>query len=174
MTGMCAVAGSSRQDLQRLDAADAGQVDVHQDDVRQRGARNLDAAIAVPRAQQADVGPARDEILDQHQVGRIVLDVEQGAQLRVGLRLAPARQPRARPRRRQLRFGRQVQLDPEHAALPDGAFHADDAAHQFDQPLAHHQADAGAFLGVRLLPETVERLEQLRQLLRRQALRRCP
>jgi hypothetical protein len=36
---------------------------------------------AVPRAEQADVGAARDqELLDQHQVGRVVLDIEQGVQ----------------------------------------------------------------------------------------------
>ena len=62
-----------------------------------------------------------------------------------------------------------VQFDPEHAALADRAFHADFAAHQFDQPLAHHQADAGAFLGAGLLSETIERLEQLREFFRRQS-----
>ena len=54
-TGMCAVAGSRAQDLQGLDAADAGQVDVHQDHVRLAGARDLDAEIAVCRGQQAHV-----------------------------------------------------------------------------------------------------------------------
>ena len=73
-----------------------------------------------------------------------------------------------------LRLGRQVQLEPEHAALPDRAFHADDAAHQFDQPLAYDEADARPFLDVRLLSETVERLEQLRQLARASTLRRYP
>ena len=89
--------------------------------------------------------------------------------LRAGLRPAPDAGSRFAPGSDgKLRLGRQVQLDPEHAALADRAFHADDAAHQLDQPLAHHQADAGAFLGVRFLAEAVERLEQLRQLFRRQ------
>ncbi len=44
------------QNSQRLDAADAGQVDVHQDDIRQRGAGNLDAEIPVPGSQQLNVG----------------------------------------------------------------------------------------------------------------------
>ena len=48
------------------------QIDVHQDDIRPGGARNLDAAGAV-RTQQADIGPARDEIFDQHQIGWVVL-----------------------------------------------------------------------------------------------------
>jgi hypothetical protein len=34
---------------------------------------------------------------------------------------------------------------------PDGAFTPMVAAHQFDQALGHHQADAGAFLDVGLL-----------------------
>src|SRR6185369_17812328 len=45
--------------------------------------------------------------------------------------------------------------------LPDSAFHADFAPHQFDQPLAHHQADACPLLGASLLSETIERLEKL-------------
>ena len=88
ITGMCAVAGSSRRILQRFDAADAGQIDVHQDDIRPRGARNLDAAVAVHRAQQADFGPPRDELLDQHHIRRVVLDIEQCAQRRVSVRSA--------------------------------------------------------------------------------------
>ena len=36
---------------------------------RQAGARNLNAALAVRRTEQADIGQARDEILDQHQIG---------------------------------------------------------------------------------------------------------
>ncbi|MEI8167213.1 MAG: hypothetical protein WCG26_12585, partial [Chloroflexales bacterium] len=46
-----------------------------------------DAAHAIPRAQQTDVGPARDEVLDQHQVGRIVLDVEQRIAVRCPMRM---------------------------------------------------------------------------------------
>ena len=69
----------------------------------------------------------------------------------------------------ELRRGRQAQFDPEHAAHADRAFRADGAAHQLDQPLGHHQADARAFLGAGLLAEPIERLEQLRKLLRRQS-----
>ncbi len=37
-------------------------------------ARHLDTADAVRRTEQADVGPALEQVLDQHQVGRVVLD----------------------------------------------------------------------------------------------------
>src|ERR1039458_7372879 len=62
-----------------------------------------------------------------------------------------------------------VQFEPEHAAQPHGALHADRASHQFNQPLAHHQADARAFLSACLLSETVERLKKLHQHVRRQS-----
>jgi hypothetical protein len=35
---------------------------------RQGRARNFDAADAVPRTEQADIGPARDKIFNQHQI----------------------------------------------------------------------------------------------------------
>ena len=84
------------QDFHRFDPADAGQVDVHQDHLRLIGARELDAEIAVRRAQQAQVGAARDELLDQLQVGRIVFHVEQRAQRRAIAAPAVAPAPRAR------------------------------------------------------------------------------
>jgi hypothetical protein len=52
------------------------------------------------------------------------------------------------------------------AATELSSNHADYAPHQFDQSLGHHQADACAFLAASLLSETIERLKQLRQLLR--------
>lgn len=46
------------QDLQRLDAIDDGQVDVHQDHVRQRRASDFHATLAVERRElQVDVPP---------------------------------------------------------------------------------------------------------------------
>ena len=82
---MCAVAGSSRRIFERFDAADAGKIDVHEDHVRLVGARQLDAQISVPGAQQANIGPARDQLLDQLQIGRVVLHIEQRAQRRAML-----------------------------------------------------------------------------------------
>ena len=75
-----------------------------------------------------------------------------------------------RRRRDELRRMRRVQFDPEHAAHADRAFGADFPAHQFDQPLAHHQADARSLLAAGLLPEAIEGLEQLGELFRRQSI----
>ena len=90
------------QDLQRLDAADAGQIDVHQDHLRLMDARQRDALRAIPRAQQAHIGTTGDELLDQLHVCPVVFHVQQGAQrcamLNMRLNLAQA----VRLRRRQV------------------------------------------------------------------------
>ena len=150
MIGMCAVAGSARRIFMRFDAADARQVDVHQDHVRQIGARELDAEVAVGRAQQAQVGTARDQLLDQLQVGRIVLDVEQRAQRRASAAPARARSDGLRGLGA-ANCGAAVRPSSIQNTLPTPTVlsDADGAAHQLDQPLGHHQADAGAFLGAR-------------------------
>ncbi len=69
----------------------------------------------------------------------------------------------------QLRRTRQGEIDPERAARTDGALHADDATHQFDQSFGHHQANARAFFQTGFLAETIERLEKLRQLFHSQS-----
>jgi len=51
------------------------------------GERNLDAAVAVRRTQQANIGRRAMRSSTSHQIGRVVLDIKQGAQLRVGLNL---------------------------------------------------------------------------------------
>ena len=61
-TGMCAVAGSSRRIFRASIAADAGQIDVHQDHIGPVDARAISMPqIPVHRAQQANIGAARDE-----------------------------------------------------------------------------------------------------------------
>ena len=55
-----------------------------------------------------------------------------------------------------------------HGIVDATEVYVDHASHQFDHSFAHHEADAGAFLGAALLSETVERLKKLRQLFRRQ------
>ena len=138
------------------------------------GARQLDAQIAVSGAQQAHIGTARDELFDQLQIGGVVLDIEQGSQRTRHSRSCAGAIAAGRVHLRQFWLRGRVQLEPEHAARADGAFDADRAAHQLDQPLAHHQADARAFLRAALLPQAVERLEQLRQHFRRQPRAACP
>ena len=157
------------EDFQGFYAADAGQVDVHQDHVRLVGARKLDAHVSVPRAQEAHGGAARHELLDQLQVRRVVLYIEQGTQRRAVSSLCLGHDlGLGRSSFEPWRDGRS-QLAPKYASHPDAALHSDDAPHQLDQPLAHDQADARALHGAARLSETVERLEKLRQLLRRQS-----
>ena len=72
------------------------------------------------------------------EITRIVLDIEQGAQLRAGLNLSLGDSRGFGCAGGNFGSARQVQFDPEHTALPDSAFHAYGAPHQFDQPLAHH------------------------------------
>ena len=64
---------------------------------------------------------------------------------------------------------RQVELDPEVAADPHGAVCANAAVHQFHQSFAHHQANTSALFFTFFLAQAVKRLEQLGQLLGRQA-----
>ena len=68
----------------------------------------------------------------------------------------------------------QKHFDPEHGSLAYRAIDADDSAHQLDQPLGHHQADACTFLDAGLFPEAVERLEQLHNLFRGKSLAGVP
>ena len=63
------------QQLQRPDAADAGQVNVHQDHLGLLRASQGDAGRGVGGAQQPHVHAAGNELLDQLQVGRIVFHI---------------------------------------------------------------------------------------------------
>src|SRR5438874_1029540 len=157
------------QDPHGVGAADAGQIDSHQYHLRPGGARKLDAQFSVHGGQQAEVWAARDELLDELQVGRIVLDIEQGATRRAGLDLRSGGCCGFIRIIHERRCTGRIELDPEHASYPDLAFHADDTPHQLDQPLGDDQTDSSAFLGAGLLPETIERLEKLRELLRNQS-----
>src|SRR5258706_15431449 len=67
------------------------------------------------------------------------------------------------------RLDSRIQFEPEHAPRPDRAFDANQAAHHFNQPLAHHQADARAFLCAGLPAQTIERLKQLQYHFRSQS-----
>ena len=128
MIGICAVAGSSLQDLHGLQAAHARQVDVHQDHFGLVDARDLDPE------------PGRRAALEQAQVGDGARSAAPPVRGWPGLsstystacRGTPAVRPaggsapnarcRARMRGRELRErARQAELDPEDAAFADRA-----------------------------------------------------
>src|SRR6185369_12271292 len=71
-----------------------------------------------------------------------------------------------------LRFGREAELDPEHAAAAHRALHTDDATHQLYESLANDETDAGSLLDTSLAPKPVEWLKELRQLVGRQSVAR--
>ena len=55
-----------------------------------------------------------------------------------------------------MRSGGRVQFKPEHTSYAYGTFHADGAAHEFDQSLAHHEADASALFRAGFSPQPIE------------------
>src|SRR5450830_1747962 len=88
------------QQAQHLGAADAGQVDIHQDQVGLVLARQRDAEVAIDGAEHAQVAAAGDQLLDQDQVGRIVLHVQHLAARRIERRISrwlPAHIPACSP-----------------------------------------------------------------------------
>ena len=129
--------------------------------------RKLDAKVAIRRTQKPQVLAPQNELLDQFEVGRIVFDIQKC------LRLPASRQRSCR--RRFVRSGQPheqgcgsaLQFNPEHASDVDDAFGTDRASHQLNQSFRNHQTDAGAFYRTGFLAETIERLKQLPQLLRR-------
>ena len=105
------------------------------------------------RAQQAQVGAARDELLDQLQIGRVVLDIQQGAQLGVAVGTCGCAQRRAvrlRARRAAVRSSGSNSIQ---NTLPSPTVLSTPMAPPISSTsrLRHHQADAGAFLGAGLL-----------------------
>ena len=132
-------------------------------------AREFDTETAVHRTQQMQVGAARNELLDQFQVGRIVFHIKHRAwrcpRLRRGLRPQCLISDQGN-----LSCRRQIQFHPENTSHPDSTLRANHASHQLNQPLGYHQTDASTFLHATLLAETIKRLEKLRKLLRGQPL----
>ena len=68
-------------------AADTRQVDTHQDHNRPQGAGEFNGLRAVHGGQPAEIGAARDQCLDEHHIGGVVLDIGQGVDLRFYLRI---------------------------------------------------------------------------------------
>jgi len=123
---------------------------------------------AVHRTQQTDIGTASDEIFDQHQIGRVVLDIKHGMRLCVGLNLRLA--------------AGGAWLHQWHVVVQQSGSvrsrtccrHRPCLPRRFRLPsirpaACSHQADAGAFLNAGFFAETVERLEKLCQFFRRQS-----
>ncbi len=161
-------AGVGLQHVQGLHAADAGQIDVHQNQIWQVGACHGYAAHRVGCAQQPQVALARHQLHHQLQVGTVIFHIQQGVHGRVkwlrqgglGTVLWAAGQP--------LGGGGQIKLKPKDATQPQRAVNPNLALHQFHQTAANHQPNAGALFAARFLPQPVERLKQLRQFLCRQ------
>ena len=71
----------------------------------------------------------------------------------------------------ELRGSVRGQLEPKHASRADSTFDSDLAAHELDEPLGYHQADARACRAThRLLSEAIEWLVELGELFRGQTL----
>ena len=118
----------------------------------------------------AQNGADLDRTARKLRIGLVVSDkMEKTVVVRIDRRMRRDEGDWLRLAERGVRLRGQLELDPEDAALADGAFHADDAAHQLDQPLAHDQPDARALLDIRFLAQAVERLEKLRQFIRCEA-----
>ena len=126
---------------------------------------------SVHRGQQAHVGPPRDELLDQRHVRRVVLDIEQRAQPRAGRRWRFGRRPRTRRCSTTRRGAPQSKSSSNQNTLPTPTV--------LSTPIAPSISSTSRLLTTRPMPvpssrrrflsETVERLEQLRQLFRRQS-----
>jgi hypothetical protein len=125
---------------------------------------------SVHRGQQAHIRAARDELLDQLQVRRVVLDIEQGAQRRAAGTCGLG-QCRGFAPSMDGKLWRAAEFSSNQNTLPTPTVLSTPISPPISSTsrLAHHQADARAFLAAGLLSETVERLEKLRQLFRRQS-----
>ena len=136
--------------------------------------RNLDAALAVQCGHQVNVGSPGDDLLDQFQIHRVVVNIEQS------LQPCSARHMQLCQYRRVAFFNGKARLidrdkfKPEHTSHPDRAFRTNYAPHLFDQSLGHHEANTCAFLAAGLLAEMTECLKELLQLFRTQSLTCVP
>jgi len=106
--------------------------------------RHFHPELAIARAQHLDVGPPGDQPLDQRQIGRVVFHAQQGVQGgtgRCGVKAfgKGSTGPMAKCCSSAASSSNQNRLPTPRA------FDANRSTHQFHQPLAHHQADAGAF-----------------------------
>ena len=92
-----------------------------------RSACNLDAPITVGCVKQTDIGLTRDQIFDEHQIGRVILDIEHVAPFRLVMHFDRSNDFGFDRLDHFLSFMCQVQFDPEYTAIADITFHADSA-----------------------------------------------
>jgi len=113
---------------------------------------------------EADIGTARDELLDQLQIRRVV---SIGRVLRTSAH-ADAAPPPSGVRPVVSSRGPAAELSSNQNTLPNPrAFRADHASHQFHQRLLMTRPDGPYPLRAPLRPRRIERLKQLRQHVRR-------
>ena len=108
---------------------------------------------------EADRGLLGQDALHEPQVRRVVLDVEDRAPARGVARRRRARRVQAGARVGRHRLG---QLDPEEAAPALRVVETDGAAHRLHEPLGEREPEPGALDGTRLGAEAVERREEPR------------
>ncbi len=75
-TGIARVAASALQLREHVPAGHVGQVEVEQDQVRPVLPGEVQAQAALHGGHQPDLGMVGQQVLDERQVGKVVLDVE--------------------------------------------------------------------------------------------------
>ncbi len=134
---------------------------VQQDQVGPVFARQVESQAALHGRHQLYVRPVHDDVLDQRDVRKIVLDVEHDALALLRLWRRGRRQVGNRCLGLRDRVLYQRQFHPECGAAVGIVFHADRAAHHFEQPLRQRQAQPGAFHAGLLGPQALEWRKQL-------------
>src|SRR4051812_21500255 len=117
------------------------------------------AREAIPGAEEAQLWPASNKLLDQLEVRRVILDVEDSARS-CGLPGCQYRGGRgAGAFEDQHRLGARLQFEPKDASGTHHTFHSDYSAHQSNQLFGDDQADARTFLDSAFLSQTIKRLK---------------
>ena len=164
--GMSRVAFVALQAREHLPAGQIGQVQIQQDQIGGMLAGQLDSQLALHRGDELDVGLVGQHLLDQREIGKVVLDIENGALVRIGsvlrMRSVAFRQGHALERR-----FRPGQLHPKHAAAADNAVDPDRPVHGVNQTLAKRQAKACPFHSGLFRAQAIEGRKQSGQLFRR-------
>src|SRR5712692_8442612 len=141
--------------LQHFGAWDVGELEVQENQARAVLAGQLEPQARVHGREELDVRSVGQEPLDEPEIRKVVLDIQDDALSRE--RVIRMDRRRGHAGYRALRAGK---LDPEGAALTDHALHADGPAHHFNEALGQGQAESGALHSSGLGPEPVEGREE--------------